>query len=281
MAQKGHGKRLGRVPVKRIWSRLMFSTLLRSKVALTILVLLCWALVFPGVGQAQTEDEVAKQIVAAGGIVVRDEEGKVDSITLRPQRAKDFNHIDFGVFKNIKMVTVCGPEVTDQLLVQLQAIPPTVKILKIFIAPLTDEALAGLLRKQKWLVLVDLVVTPITDKSLAELSKLQDLHTLFLDETKITDKGLKNLAKSQLTYLSLRDTGISDVGLLELKGMTTLRQLFLEGTKVTDGGIQNLGGLQDLKLLGVSSTNVTENGKMLLRATLPELKYYERKKRPK
>jgi len=256
-------------------------TRLRSRVALTIIVLVCWALVFPGVGRAQTEHEVAMQIVAAGGIVDTNEEGKVEDITLRPQRAKDFNHIDFGVFKNLRMVTVCGPEVTDQLLVRLQAIPPTVKILKIFIAPITDDALTGLLRKQKSLVFVELSVTPITDKSLAELSKLQELHTLFLDETKITDKGLKSLAKSQLTYLSLRDTGISDVGLLELKGVTTLRQLFLEGTKVTDGGIQNLAGLQELKLLGVSSTNVTENGKMLLRATLPELKYYERKKRPK
>jgi internalin A len=92
--------------------------------------------------------------------------------------------------------------------------------------------------------------TPITDKSLLNLGKLKELHELHLDKTKVTDKGLKSLAKMRLTALSLRHTEISDAGLQELKGIATLRHLYLEGTNVTDGGIQVLSGLRDLRTLG-------------------------------
>jgi internalin A len=245
------------------------------------LAFVCSAFVFPAVGQAQIEDEVAKQIVAAGGYVRTNADGDATTISLRPRTATDFNNIDFSVFQNLRMISVADDQVTDKLLIQLQAIPPGLKILDIIAAPVTDVGLAPLLRKQKALNLVVLSGTLTSDKSLAELAKLKDLHTLYLDETKITDKGLKNLANLQLTHLNLRATRISDGGLLELKGMANLRALFLENTMVTDVGIQNLAGLRDLRLLGVESTKVTENGKITLNALLPNMKFHKLPTLPK
>jgi hypothetical protein len=259
----------------------MSFSLPRWRFAKACLAFACSAMAAPAFGQAQSEDEVAKQIVAAGGFVGKDKEGNVDTIGLRPESAKDFSQIDFSVFKNLRIITVGGHRVTDRLLVRLQAIPPALIGLHLFFVPITDDGVAALLRKQKSLKMVTLYGTPITDKTLLELRKLEALDTLTIIQTKITDKGLMNLAGLPLNYLCLRDNDISDVGLLELKGMDTLQCLFLEGTKVTDVGIQNLSALRNLRLLGIDSTNVTENGKIALKATLPNVRFFQSRKDPK
>jgi Leucine-rich repeat (LRR) protein len=227
--------------------------------------------------KAQTEKEVAKQIeFVRGGFVEFDSAGRVIHISLRPSRPSDFENIDFGVFKNINTLSLCGDQITAKLLNRLQAIPPGLEILIIIHAraPNTEEALIGLLQKQKSLKSVTFTATAITDKTLAEVANLGDLVGLDLDRTRITDKGLKSLRKSKLTSLDLRNTAITDIGLLELKNMSSLQSFFLEGTKITDVGLQNLSDLRQLKLLGVDKTDVTESGKKGLNALLPKLRYY-------
>ena len=64
--------------------------------------------------------------------------------------------------------------------------------------------------------------TQITDAGLKEVAKLQKLEWLGLDETQITDAGLKEVVKLQklsmeeTTLLSLDRTQITDAGLKEV-----------------------------------------------------------------
>ena len=58
----------------------------------------------------------------------------------------------------------------------------------------------------------------ITDAGLKELAKLQQLIILNLGDTKITDVGLKEVAKcNQLTNLDLLGTKVTKAGVTELK----------------------------------------------------------------
>ncbi len=65
---------------------------------------------------------------------------------------------------------------------------------------------------------LDLAYTKITDAGLKELAKLQNLTVIYLNATQITDAGLKEVAKLQkLTKLYLFRTQITEAGVAELK----------------------------------------------------------------
>ena len=75
-----------------------------------------------------------------------------------------------------------------------------------------------------------------------ELAALKNLTKLDLSETKLTDAGLKELAKLQsLTTLELRSNpGVTDASVKELKQLKQLITLDLRGTKVTNLGLHEL-----------------------------------------
>ena len=63
-----------------------------------------------------------------------------------------------------------------------------------------------------------LVSTKISDAGLKELAKLKRLGLLYLSGTQITDAGLKELAKiKQLTELTLINTKVTKAGAAELQ----------------------------------------------------------------
>ena len=70
---------------------------------------------------------------------------------------------------------------------------------------------------------------------------LEEVTGLFLADTKVTDEGLKEVAKLQnleVLYLSL--TQITDAGLKELTKLVKLHEVTLSGTKVTEAGVAEL-----------------------------------------
>ncbi|MEC8989403.1 MAG: hypothetical protein VYB66_09150, partial [Verrucomicrobiota bacterium] len=95
-----------------------------------------------------------------------------------------------------------------------------------------------------------LIANPIVEKTIRERLKkpegelteadLEKLTTLSLAGTKITDAGLKDVAKlKQLTNLILMgnpSTEITDAGLKELAKLQQLKDLYLGYTKVTKAG---------------------------------------------
>ena len=68
------------------------------------------------------------------------------------------------------------------------------------------------------ITMLNLIKTRITDEGLKEVAKLQNLKELSLDNTKITDTGLKDVAKLQkLCWLDLRHTQATKAGVAELQ----------------------------------------------------------------
>ena len=83
--------------------------------------------------------------------------------------------------------------------------------------------------------------TGISDRGLSRIRKITTLRRLFLDQTAITDGGLKNLAQlPELDFLSLYGTAVSDEGLQALSEAASLKQLHVAGTAVSEEGIASL-----------------------------------------
>ena len=81
------------------------------------------------------------------------------------------------------------------------------------------------------------------NKPTGELTKadLDKVTVLGLDNTKITNAGLKEVAKLQnLTFLNLGSTKITDAGLKELAKLQNLKGLSLDDTNITDEGAAEL-----------------------------------------
>ena len=125
-----------------------------------------------------------------------------------------------------------------------------------------------------------LITDPIVEKAVREeLEKPQDELTdadletvtgLGLSATKITDEGLKDVAKLRnLKFLDLTETQITDAGLKEVAKLQKLEQLYLIGTKITDAGLMDLAKLQKLKRLALNRTQITDAGVAELRKALP------------
>ena len=126
-----------------------------------------------------------------------------------------------------------------------------------------------------------LITDPIIEKAIreelkkpsGELTKadLANVNMLNLDLSKITDDGLKEVAKLQeLKYLSLNTTGITDAGLKEVAKLQKLNTLNLNGCEqFTDTGLKELGKLKKLEWLYLYSTKVTKAGTDELMKVLP------------
>lgn len=88
----------------------------------------------------------------------------------------------------------------------------------------------------------------------------EEVSQLFLDETAITDSGLRELAGlSNLNSLSLLETDVSDDGLSVLLALENLTYLRL-GSRITNRGIKKLAGFTNLETLDLSYTQVDETG---------------------
>ena len=104
-----------------------------------------------------------------------------------------------------------------------------------------------------------------------------DIEAVYLNNTRVTDNGLKELAGlNNLTELFLDfNTQVTDGGLKELAGMKNLQKLSLFSTKVTDVGLKELVGLTNLQELNVGLTKVTDAGVRQLQMALPKAKIHK------
>jgi hypothetical protein len=106
--------------------------------------------------------------------------------------------------------------------------------------------------------------------SLLQHPPLQTLHACY---TKITDKGMENIAKvPTLTILNISGTDISDKGIKQIAQLPDLNWLLIQGTKVTDAGLSELAPLKKLGRLSLSKDmKVTTEGIQKLKQAIPKL----------
>ena len=104
--------------------------------------------------------------------------------------------------------------------------------------------------------------TKITDEGLKEVTKFQNLTFIDLCNTKITDAGLKEVAKLQnLEKLALDGCiQITDAGLKDVAKLSNLNLFSLKATKITDACIKDLAKLQNLASLFLTNTKITDAG---------------------
>jgi hypothetical protein len=114
--------------------------------------------------------------------------------------------------------------------------------------------------------------TQITDAGLVHLKGL-NLKELTIPKSAQTDLGLKHYlaAIEPRSVLYLRDWGgVTDAGLVHLKGLIKLEELNLASTRITDAGLVHLKGLTNLQELYLTVTKITDAGLVHLKG-LPNL----------
>ena len=104
--------------------------------------------------------------------------------------------------------------------------------------------------------------TKISDAGLKEVAKLPNLTSLDLMYCKqITDAGLKELVKlKELATLILTGTKITDTGLKEVIQLKQLEVLYLRSAQISDAGLKELAKLSNLRMLDLGTSQITDAG---------------------
>ena len=191
-----------------------------------------------------------------------------------------------GRFPRVTGLSIYGSKITDEGLAGLENFPivaslnlesksitdkgirylckvPTFSFLRLNATRITDEGVSYLTDLPN-LSFLELKTTQITDGGLEHLGRLPKLHTLYLDDTAITGSGMKHLAPLKgLRLLSLNNTPFQNRGLAELAehpNLAKIEVLYLANTKITDAGCEAFESLNDLIVLTVHETEVTDKG---------------------
>ena len=126
---------------------------------------------------------------------------------------------------------------------------------------------------------VNLRETPADDDTLREISSLEHVQSLLLNDIDITDDGLEvfNHVTWPITNLDLRGCPISNAGLQHVTSLPSLKALRLSGSNsnctVDDDGMDSVAQLANLKVLALDRLWISEAGieKLLVLRDLEEL----------
>lgn len=110
--------------------------------------------------------------------------------------------------------------------------------------------------------------TKITSAGLTELSRMEKLSELSIDNMMVTDEGMKELSKlRRLEELALHNQTLTIEGYKAIANMETLTALYLNnsdqmqyGKGACDSGLKHLAGMKQLKTLGLDHTSVSDAG---------------------
>lgn len=177
----------------------------------------------------------------------------------------------------LKKLALRNCSLNDRLCTHLRGLPLETLILNN--NEISDQSLAWI-GKNPNIRSLWLSDTKISDRGLACLSNAYSLTELRLDDdAKVTDAGVLNLAKLRgLERLSLRGTSITDKSLaIIVRCFPNLKSLNLEDTQITNLGLRELNELPKLKRLYLAGTKVTvrdlrelDNLTLLQRLWVPE-----------
>lgn len=143
----------------------------------------------------------------------------------------------------------------------------------------SDRGMASVkgMTKLTWLCIggSNRIASAITDDGLALIAGHTGLENLDISYSKVTDRGLKHLARlKKLTILDLEGCQITDDGLAELSGLSDLKWLLLPETRVTGEGLEHLKDLKKLTLVSLPRDVPKERKQRFQRAMPPSLKIW-------
>lgn len=203
-----------------------------------------------------------------------------------------FEHL--AKLTKMRRMTVCSSKITGTGFRHLSGMTQLESI-NLHSSPASDEGLAAI-SKLTSLKRLEIVHTNVTDtglKHLALLTNLRQLHVHgpsateaalpFLGQLKelyeldVYDRAASNQTLEQIRHLpKLRmlrffNGTCDDAGTKHLAGMTTLEELTLNSANVTDAAIDDLAQLKSARVLNVTGTKITNEGKVRLKILLPTL----------
>lgn len=131
----------------------------------------------------------------------------------------------------------------------------------------TDIADGVALDRLQNLVSLDLGATDLTDTGLKPLGALKRLRSLVLRDSRFTDAGLAHLLPLEdLRELDLIRTRISDQGMTLVSKLIRLERLQLDYGEIYDAGLARLSTLTKLTHLTLDSTHITDAAVATLKA---------------
>ncbi len=124
-----------------------------------------------------------------------------------------------------------------------------------------EDAQLKYLENLTGLVDLDLEETDVSDQGLRWLHKLNKLERLKLRASLVTGKGLVYLKPlSSLTDLSLANIAIGDEGLENLVGLKKLTGLTLSRAQMTDQGLKRIAPMSQLEKLDIEFNKISDAG---------------------
>lgn len=135
-----------------------------------------------------------------------------------------------------------------------------VKALRVPMAKVDGSGLRYI--QNKPIVALDFSMTDINDKNLEYIGRMKRLRHLWLNDTHITDKGIKNiLGANRLEWLYLRECkGVSDIGLADIAtAFPDLTWLEIGNTSIGQDGMKFVTKLSRLQSLGVGSLGLSDS----------------------
>jgi hypothetical protein len=207
---------------------------------------------WPPVSIDNSQQQAIDSLVRRGATVLTKSDGRGTRVTEVVLFGKQFDNqvIDeLRLFPDLETLRCIEANVNDQFIGRLEQFP-RLRVLGFFKAPITDVGLA----------------------TLAASTVGAQLRQLLLGRTKITDAGLKSVAKlSRLYLLDLSGTNITDAGLGEVAKLERLKVFRFRGVSITDVGLAQLGNLRNLLLIAAGGSRVTPAGIAELRKQIPGL----------
>lgn len=185
-----------------------------------------------------------------------------------------------GKMKELEQLDLAGTRISDRGLKHVSNLPKLRHLilggshtpnLSLGFTDVGDEGLAGMTDLPN-LAGITLERTKVTDAGLRHLARFPALKTIWLGYTEITGSRFGDLAElPNLAGMDLEGTKVTDDGLANLRHLKSLQGVSVVGTAVTDAGLEHLKTLESLRGVNLKGTKVTAEGVEALRSARTNL----------
>lgn len=212
------------------------------------------------IAKIATVEEAVAALEEMGARLERNDQGQVTSVGLfsRPGREiTDAHVVCLRLLGNLEKLLLTNTHTSSRALEYVQE---PKRLRKLIVGRETTDEGLDILRTMTNLQELNFSYKKVGDTTMQHLEGLENLESLWLGRTDVTDAGLESLrALTKIRELGLPPAA-TDKGLACLAGLTNLERLNVSDTQITDAGLAHLEGFNKVWMLMVANVNVTDAG---------------------